>query len=123
MIRQWEPCPTGDIDDDLPDVWCRFSRSAGFENTRFMSLSDLQQRVAALVFSFADADGFSLARGGALIAHDVVDRTTRDLDCFGPARDASAKERSILSSVAEPSDISPLAERSIRLMTMSSPEE
>ncbi len=53
-----------------------------------MSLSDLQQRVAALVFSLAEADGFSLAGGGALIAHDVVDRTTRDLDCSGPSRNA-----------------------------------
>jgi hypothetical protein len=53
-----------------------------------MSLSDLQQRVALLVFSLAEADGFALAGGGALIAHDVVDRTTRDLDCFGPSRDA-----------------------------------
>ncbi len=53
-----------------------------------MSLSELQQRVASLVFSLAEADGFALAGGGALIAHDVVDRTTRDLDCFGPSRDA-----------------------------------
>lgn len=53
-----------------------------------MSLSDLQRRVAELVFSLAEAEGFSLAGGGALIEHDVVDRTTRDLDCFGPSRDA-----------------------------------
>ena len=53
-----------------------------------MSLSELQQRVASLVFSLAEADGFALAGCGALIAHDVVDRTTRDLDCFGPSRDA-----------------------------------
>lgn len=26
--------------------------------------------------------------GGALIAHDAVDRTTLDFDCFGPTRDA-----------------------------------
>ncbi len=53
-----------------------------------MSLSEFQQRVASLVFSLAEADGFALAGGGALIAHDVVDRTTRDLDCFGPSRAA-----------------------------------
>jgi hypothetical protein len=53
-----------------------------------MSLSELQQRIASLVFSLADADGFALAGGGALIAHHVVDRTTRDLDYFGPSRDA-----------------------------------
>jgi hypothetical protein len=38
------------------------------------------------VFSLAEAEGFALAGGGALIAHEVVDRTTRDLDCFGPTR-------------------------------------
>ena len=51
-----------------------------------MSLSEFQQRVATLVFSLAEAEGFALAGGGALIAHEVVDRTTRDLDCFGPTR-------------------------------------
>jgi hypothetical protein len=51
-----------------------------------MSLSEFQQRVASLVFSLAEAEGFALAGGGALIAHEVVDRTTRDLDCFGPTR-------------------------------------
>ena len=53
-----------------------------------MSLSEFQQRVAPLVFSLAEAEGFALAGGGALIAHEVVDRTTRDLDCFGPTRAA-----------------------------------
>ena len=40
------------------------------------------------MFSLAEAEGFALAGGGALIAHEVVDRTTRDLDCFGPTRAA-----------------------------------
>ena len=62
--------------------------TVGFKNISFMSLSELQQRVASLVFSLAEADGFALAGGGALIAHEVVDRTTRDLDCFGPTREA-----------------------------------
>ena len=60
----------------------------GFTNTEFMSLSEFQQRIATLVFSLAEAEGFALAGGGALIAHEVVDRTTRDLDCFGPTRAA-----------------------------------
>ena len=59
------------------------SRLAGF-----MPLSDLQQRVAEIVFALDESEGFALAGGGGLIAHDVVDRTTRDLDCFGPSRDA-----------------------------------
>ena len=53
-----------------------------------MSLSDLQRRVAALVLSVPEAAGFALAGGGALIIHEIVDRTTNDLDCFGPTRDA-----------------------------------
>ena len=61
---------------------------AGSRLAGFMPLSDLQQRVAAIVFALDESEGFALAGGGALIAHDVVDRTTRDLDCFGPSRDA-----------------------------------
>lgn len=53
-----------------------------------MSLSDLQRRVAAIVLSLPEAFGFALAGGGALIVHEIVDRTTSDLDCFGPTRDA-----------------------------------
>ncbi len=62
--------------------------TVGFKNTACMSLSEFQQRVASLVLSLAEAEGFALAGGGALIAHGVVDRTTRDLDCFGPTRAA-----------------------------------
>ena len=61
---------------------------AGSRLAGFMPLSDLQQRVAEIVFALDESEGFALAGGGALIAHDVVDRTTRDLDCFGPSRDA-----------------------------------
>ena len=53
-----------------------------------MSLSRLQRRVSTLVFALSEADSFALAGGGALLAHEVVDRTTRDLDCFGPSLDA-----------------------------------
>jgi hypothetical protein len=51
-----------------------------------MPLSDLQRGVAGIVFQLAESEGFVLAGGGALIAHDVVDRTTKDLDCFGSSR-------------------------------------
>jgi hypothetical protein len=53
-----------------------------------MPLSEFQRRISEIVFVLAEAEGFALAGGGALIAHEVVDRTTRDLDCFGPSRDA-----------------------------------
>lgn len=48
-------------------------------------LSDIQRRVASIVLSLSEADGFALAGGAALIFHEVTDRGTRDLDCFGPS--------------------------------------
>lgn len=53
-----------------------------------MSLSELQIRVATLVLTLPEAAEFALAGGAALIVHDVTDRATRDLDCFGPTPDA-----------------------------------
>jgi hypothetical protein len=53
-----------------------------------MSLSEFQVRVATLVLGLPEATEFALAGGAALIVHDVTDRATRDLDCFGPTIDA-----------------------------------
>lgn len=50
-------------------------------------LSGLQERVARLVASLDEADGFALAGGAALVYTRVVDRVTRDLDFFGPSAD------------------------------------
>lgn len=63
-------------------------------------LSVLQERVARLVASLPEADGFALAGGAALVVGGVVDRTTRDLDFFGPSADdveqlAAAVERAL----------------------------
>jgi Nucleotidyl transferase AbiEii toxin, Type IV TA system len=60
----------------------------GYPSGVAVSLSEFQRHVASIAFSVAEADGFALAGGGALIAHEIVDRTTKDLDCFGPSRDA-----------------------------------
>lgn len=46
-------------------------------------LSPLQLRVAEIVAGLAEADGFALAGGGALIVRGEVERQTRDLDFFG----------------------------------------
>ena len=46
-------------------------------------LTPLQRRVATLVASLAEADGFALAGGAALIVRGEVARPTRDLDFFG----------------------------------------
>jgi hypothetical protein len=51
-------------------------------------LSPLQLRVARIVAGLAEADGFALAGGGALIVRGDTDRSTRDLDSFGPSPDA-----------------------------------
>jgi hypothetical protein len=51
-------------------------------------LSPLQLRVARIVAGLAEADGFALAGGGALIVRGDTDRRTRDLDFFGPSPDA-----------------------------------
>lgn len=53
-----------------------------------MPLSETQRRVATVVLSLPEADGFALAGGAALIVHGVIDRVTRDLDCFGPSSEA-----------------------------------
>jgi len=50
-------------------------------------LSALQERVAPVVISLPEADGFALAGGAALVASGVVDRATRDLDFFGASGD------------------------------------
>jgi hypothetical protein len=42
-----------------------------------MPLSDFQRRVASIVFALGEAEGFVLAGGGALIAHDEGSRLLR----------------------------------------------
>ncbi len=48
-------------------------------------LSPLQERVARTIAGLAEAEGFALAGGAALIIRGDVDRRTRDLDFFGPS--------------------------------------
>jgi hypothetical protein len=51
-------------------------------------LSPLQEQVAAIVAGLAEAEGFALAGGAALIARGDIERRTRDLDFFGLTPDA-----------------------------------
>jgi hypothetical protein len=51
-------------------------------------LSPLQEQVAAIIAGLAEAEGFALAGGAALIARGDVQRQTRDLDFFGLNPDA-----------------------------------
>lgn len=53
-----------------------------------MPLSDIQRHVASRVLALPQAAGFALAGGAALIFYEVTDRSTRDLDCFGPSSES-----------------------------------
>jgi hypothetical protein len=48
-------------------------------------LTPLQEQVASIIAGLAEAEGFALAGGAALIARGDVQRETRDLDFFGLA--------------------------------------
>lgn len=58
-----------------------------------MALTALQERVAALAAALPEATGFALAGGAAMAAHDMLDRSTRDLDYFAGPDDADAVQR------------------------------
>lgn len=45
-------------------------------------LTEFQQVVAQLFFSLPEADGYLLAGGAALVAHELTARPTQDLDLF-----------------------------------------
>lgn len=51
-------------------------------------LSPLQEQVAAIIAGLAEAEGFALAGGAALIVRGDVQRQTGDLDFFGLTPDA-----------------------------------
>jgi hypothetical protein len=53
-----------------------------------MPLSDLQRRCATVILQLPEAAGFALAGGAALLVHEVTDRGTNDIDCFGPSVEA-----------------------------------
>ena len=50
-------------------------------------LTPLQVRVASIVAGLAEAEGFALAGGAALITRGEIQRETRDPDFFGLAPD------------------------------------
>lgn len=48
-----------------------------------MTLTRLQRQVAQVFFALPEAEGFAVAGGAGLLARDLIDRRTRDLDLFG----------------------------------------
>ena len=47
-----------------------------------MPLSEIQFRAATIILALPEAGG------AALVIHEIVDRGTKDLDCFGPSTEA-----------------------------------
>jgi Nucleotidyl transferase AbiEii toxin, Type IV TA system len=58
---------------------------AGSKHT-VMPLSEIQLRTATIILALPEAAGFG--GGAALVIHEIVDRGTKDLDCFGPSTEA-----------------------------------
>ena len=77
--------------DQLIDLWgelvlpshVRTAWARWFSEHRSLDLlSDLQRRIATILANLAEARGFVLAGGGAIIVRGAVGRLTRDLDYF-----------------------------------------
>ena len=49
-----------------------------------MSLDPLHEEIARIAFALPEAGQVALAGGGAMRAHDLVDRPTQDVDLFTP---------------------------------------
>jgi hypothetical protein len=58
--------------------------------SRAVALTALQERVAALAAAVPESAGFALACGAAMAAHDLLGRSTRDLDYFAGPNGAEA---------------------------------
>ena len=51
---------------------------------RLVSLAPLHEQIARIAFALPEAGQVALAGGGAMLAHDLVDRPTQDVDLFTP---------------------------------------
>jgi hypothetical protein len=49
-----------------------------------VSLDPLHEQIARIAFALPGAGQVALAGGGAMLAHDLVDRPTQDVDLFAP---------------------------------------
>jgi hypothetical protein len=49
-----------------------------------VSLDPLHEQIARIAFALPEAGQVALAGGGAMLAHDLVDRPTQDVDLFTP---------------------------------------
>jgi hypothetical protein len=51
---------------------------------RLVSLDPLHEQIVRIAFALPEAGRVALAGGGAMLAHDLVDRPTQDVDLFTP---------------------------------------
>jgi hypothetical protein len=49
-----------------------------------VSLDPLHEQIARIAFALPEAGQVALAGGGAMLAYDLVDRPTQDVDLFTP---------------------------------------
>jgi len=52
---------------------------------RVVSLDPRHEQIAPIAFALPEAGQVALAGGGAMLAHDLVDRPTQDVDLFTPS--------------------------------------
>ena len=64
------------------------------------ALTPFQREVAAVFFALPAAEGFLLAGGAALVAQDLSDRPTQDLDLFTARADGVPEARDAFESAA-----------------------
>jgi hypothetical protein len=50
----------------------------------FVTLDPLHEQILRITFALPEADQIALAGGGAMIAHELVERPTQDVDLFTP---------------------------------------
>jgi hypothetical protein len=60
-----------------------------------VSLGPLHEQIARIALALPEAGQVALAGGGAMLAHDLVDRPTQDVDFVhaGPLRGDTARRR------------------------------
>ena len=63
-----------------------------------MPLDDLHRQVAAIALRAAEAHGFALGGGNALIAHGVISRLTHDVDLFSDRESGVTEARAAVEA-------------------------
>jgi Nucleotidyl transferase AbiEii toxin, Type IV TA system len=62
-------------------------------------LDPLQERVARIALALPGAEGLALAGGGAMLAHELVDRPTQDVDMFTTDEDVAVLADTLVAAL------------------------